>query len=102
MTNDPNLVSDYLLKLSVRYNGETTVLSEGWVFNKTGNTRLKRKRKNTNSVSQTNKHLDWLNFTCQVWDKKFNREKKARFMDSLQTTDKELIEDQIKNYSLKK
>lgn len=96
--NDPSSALAFILNKDKLFKGETTVLPDDWCFNKTGNTRLKRKRKNNNNVTLENKQQDWLNFTCQVWGKKLNREKKARLMKKIDTTNKTEIEDEIKNY----
>jgi len=95
-------VLEFLREKHKEFKGETTVLPEGWNFNKIGNTRLKRKRKNTNSITLEDKRLDWLNHTCNVWNKKLNREKKARLMSAFNTKNKEVIEDEIINYDVLK
>ena len=98
-SNDPLTVHAFLHEKKEAFEGETTILPEEWVFDKTGNTRLKRKRKKTNNISQTDKYQEWLNFTCQIWGKKVNREKKARLMVRLKTNHKEVVEQEIINYT---
>ena len=74
----------------------TTVLSETWIFNENGNTKLKRKRKHTNTITKDDKMVEWLSFCCQTWRVKINRETKARLLLRLQDTDPRIIENELK------
>ena len=100
--NDPSSALFYILEMDKSFEGKTTVLPDDWEFNKTGNTRLKRKRKNANNITLESKQQDWLNFTCQVWSKKLNRENKARLMKKMKTINKKDIEQEIRNYEILK
>ena len=96
-TNDPILVKSFVETTKDFYDSEpTTVLPNGWVFNKLGNTKLKRKRKHSIVVSIEKKQAEWLTFCCQTWNVKLNRESKTNMLTRLQTVPANTIEDEIK------
>jgi len=99
--NDPIPVATFL-KTIVKKTEVTTVLPNAWIFNKVGNTTLKRKRKNANEVTENSKQVEWINFSSQYYGIKLNREKKAKLLKRLETNPKTMVEDELKHHLEKK
>lgn len=94
--NDRISVNAFLSTKDYKVSERTTVLPKSWVFNQQGNTKLKRKRKHATDITEDDKRSEWLNFCCQTWQVKLNRESKTRIIKRLQTTSSKIIEDEIK------
>ena len=94
-SNDQNKVLEWMKTKGIN-KATTTVLPNSWIFNRVGNTLLKRKRKHKTSVSKEDKNVEWMQHCCSFWGVKLNRETKIRLIEQLKNTSKEEIEKNIK------